>query len=242
MYIPSSTTGDLYLLDLNDFKIKDSVSIGGNIKNILVDGDELYLVNEDSNSVYVVDKRTLLPDGVLGVDDMPHGLDVDKLDEKLYIPCSKTILRVDMKSKQIDAKIETNLKSWHLKLNKKRREIYVTTIEGKVLILDEETFKVKNIIEDYILPIDIVVDDVHNRTYVSDMGYKAILVLDNDTNTVVNRIEIDGYPQGLCLIENNSKLLVSDTKRSIVLEYDALSLEYIKSIQVGKEPTTIVCL
>ncbi|MGO0807037.1 YncE family protein, partial [Clostridioides difficile] len=32
----------------------------------------MFVANEDSNSIYVLDKNTLNPIGIIGVDNMPH--------------------------------------------------------------------------------------------------------------------------------------------------------------------------
>ena len=52
-YIPSSLDGELYVLDLSIGKIIDNISIGGKLTNIALCNDELFISNEDSNSIYI---------------------------------------------------------------------------------------------------------------------------------------------------------------------------------------------
>ena len=242
MYIPSSITGDLYLWSFEENKIIDTLSIGGNINGLMIHNSEMYLVNEDSNSIYIIDIKTLKPEGIISVDEMPRGLDIDKINNKLYVPCSETIVKIDTKTKQIEKVKEIKLKAWSLKLNNDTSEIYVATIEGKILVLDRESLDIKNIIDKCILPIEMVISNIHNRVYISDIGCKGIIVLDYKTNDVLDTIDVGGYPQGLCLINDDKYILVSDTQNNIIKIYSTEESKLIKSIKVGKEPTTIACL
>ncbi|EPZ53825.1 hypothetical protein H477_4664 [[Clostridium] sordellii ATCC 9714] len=48
MYIPSSFDGVLYVFDMITEQIIDSVSIGGNLSQVSICKDELFIANEDS--------------------------------------------------------------------------------------------------------------------------------------------------------------------------------------------------
>ncbi len=65
IYIPSSSNGILYVLDLSNDKIIDTVSIGGSLSQVVLSDNELFVANEDSNSIYVLDKNTLNPIGII---------------------------------------------------------------------------------------------------------------------------------------------------------------------------------
>ncbi|HBE8893272.1 TPA: YncE family protein, partial [Clostridioides difficile] len=95
IYIPSSSNGILYVLDLSNDKIIDTVSIGGSLSQVVLSDNELFVANEDSNSIYVLDKNTLNPIGIIGVDNMPHGFDFDRESKKLYVPCINSIVCID---------------------------------------------------------------------------------------------------------------------------------------------------
>ena len=242
MYIPSSITGNVYIAKLDTFEIIDTISIGGNINNAIIHNNELYLVNEDTNSIYIVDTNTLKPVTVISVDEMPHGIDINESKKKIYIPCSDSVLRIDTELKTVDNTKKTNMKSWHLKVDKTKNEIYATVIEGKLLILDENTMDIKECIQGYILPIDVVISNAKEKIYVSDMGCMGIVVSDYNTKEVIKVIDVCGYPQGLCITHNDKYLWVSDTQNDLIKIYDTDDYNLIKTIIVGKEPTTILCV
>ncbi len=74
------------------------------------------------------------------------------------------------------------------------------------------------------------------------MGHKAVIVLDYVTGNILDFIKIDGDPQGLQISNDYKLLFVSDTKNNLTKIYNTLDNSLIKNINVGKEPTTILCV
>jgi len=242
MYIPSSSDGILYVLDLSTHNIIESVSIGGNLSQIALCNGELFISNEDSNSIYILDQETLNPIGIISVDEMPHGFDFDESKNKLYVPCINSILCIDTLRKCIDRKINTDFKAWHIKIDKKKKEIYTSTLDGKLVILDEEKMEIINIIDVFLLPVEICFNYSAKKVYVADLGYKDIKILDYETGEYLGCIDIAGNPQGLEISKDEKLLLVSDTQKNSVKIYDISNNKLIKEVKVGKEPTTILCV
>lgn len=241
-YIPSSLDGELYVLDLSTGKIIDDISIGGKLSNIALCNEELFISNEDSNSIYVLDLKTLNPIGIIGVDNMPHGFDIDYINNKLYVACIDSIICIDTISKMICKKIDIDFKAMHVKLDRNKNEIYTSTLDGKVLIIDEENLKIKKIIDKFLVPVEICFNYKSKQIYVADMGHKKVIVLDYDTGEILDYINIDGNPQGLQISSDYKLLFISDTKNNLIKIYNTLDNILLKDIKVGKEPTTIICM
>lgn len=242
MYIPSSSEGILYVVDLKVNKVVDNVSIGGNLSQIMLCNDDLFIANEDSNSIYVLSKDKLNPIGIIEVGEMPHGFDFNENNNSLYISCINSIICIDTVTKEISKKINVEFKPWHIKIDKNKEEIYTSTLDGKVLILDENTMNIKKIIDGFLLPVEISFNYKYNKIYVADLGYKSIKVLDYNTLNVVNTIDVKGNPQGLCTTIDEECLIVSDTQRNSIKIYNPCDDKLIKELKVGKEPTTILCV
>lgn len=241
-YIPSSLDGELYVLDLSTGKIIDDISIGGKLSNIALCNEELFISNEDSNSIYVLDLKTLNPIGIIGVDNMPHGFDIDYINNKLYVACIDSIICIDTISKMICKKIDIDFKAMHVKLDRNKNEIYTSTLDGKVLIIDEENLKIKKIIDKFLVPVEICFNYKSKQIYVADMGHKKVIVLDYDTGEILDYINIDGNPQGLQISNDYELLFISDTKNNLIKIYNTLDNILLKDIKVEKEPTTIICM
>lgn len=240
MYIPSSFDGILYVLDMKSEKIIDSVSIGGNLSQVMLYKDELFISNEDSNSIYVVSKNTLDPIGVISVDNMPHSFSLDKKIDRLYVPCIDSLVCINTLNKQIEKKIHMDFKAWHVKVDNYKGLIYTSTLDGKMVVLDKYNLKIVKIIENLLIPIEICIDSKNEKIYIADLGYKYIKILDYNNYNNIGCIEINGNPQGLALSEDYRYLFVTDTFNNSVKVYETSTNKYINEIKVGKEPTTIV--
>lgn len=241
-YIPSSHGGEVYVLDLDTGKIIDDISIGGKLTNIALYNDELFITNEDSNSIYVLDANTLNPVAVIGTENMPHGFDIDPINNRLYVACVNSIVCIDIINKCIYKQVNTSFKPWHIKIDKAKREIYISTLDGKVVVVNEETLEIIKSIDEFLVPIQICFNYENKKIYVADMVYKEVIILDYETSEVLDYINIDGIPQGLQISKDYKLLFVSDTKTNSVKIYNTLDNSLIKNIHVGKEPTTILCV
>ena len=242
IYIPSLVNGTLYEVDIISGKILNSISVGGSLSQIFMHGDELFVSNEDTNSIYIINKYTLDPISMISVDDMPHGLGYDQKNNKLYVPCINSIICIDIENKIIYKKIDTDFKAWHLEVDEKKKEIYVSTLDGKLVILKEDDLEIINTFYELLLPVQIRFNYIDERVYISDLGYNQIKILDYRLGKYIGKIKVNGIPQGLEISKDYSRLFVSDTENDEIKVYDTKTNQLIKAIHVGKEPTTIVCL
>ena len=242
MYLPSSGNGILYVLDMKSEKIIDSSSIGGSLTQIAMYEDEIFVANEDSNSIYFMDKNTLSPNGMISVDEMPHGFYFDLPRKKLYVPCMDSIICIDIINKVIETKISIDFKAWHVQLDKYKSEIYVSTLDGKVVIIDEKSLMTKQVFNEFLLPVQIAFNYTNKKVYIADLGYKNIKILDLNQKKYIGNIDIDGIPQGLEISQDEKKLFISDTQKNSIKIYNTSTNQLIKEIKVGKEPTTIICM
>ena len=242
IYIPSLVNGTLYEVDIISGKILNSISVGGSLSQIFMHGDELIVSNEDTNSIYIINKYTLEAISMISVDDMPHGLGYDQKNNKLYVPCINSIICIDIENKIIYKKIDTDFKAWHLEVDEKKKEIYVSTLDGKLVILKEDDLEIINTFYELLLPVQIRFNYIDERVYISDLGYNQIKILDYRLGKYIGKIKVNGIPQGLEISKDYSRLFVSDTENDEIKVYDTKTNQLIKAIHVGKEPTTIVCL
>ena len=242
IYIPSLVNGTLYEVDIISGKILNSISVGGSLSQIFMHGDELFVSNEDTNSIYIINKYTLEAISMISVDDMPHGLGYDQKNNKLYVPCINSIICIDIENKIIYKKIDTDFKAWHLEVDEKKKEIYVSTLDGKLVILKEDDLEIINTFYELLLPVQIRFNYIDERVYISDLGYNQIKILDYRLGKYIGKIKVNGIPQGLEISKDYSMLFESDTENDEIKVYDTKTNQLIKAIHVGKEPTTIVCL
>ena len=176
IFIPSLINGTLYAVDIISGKILDSISVGGSLSQIFMHEDELFVSNEDTNSIYIINKYTLDPITMISVDDMPHGFGYYKKNKRLYVPCINSIVCIDIENKSIYKKIDTDFKAWHLEIDEKREEIYV----GKIKING--------------IPQGLEISNDYSRLFVSDTENGEIKVFDTKTNQLMKAIHVGKEP------------------------------------------------
>lgn len=236
IYIHSESDGFLYLLDLTKNKIVDSIFIGRFIKKFFIYNKEIFIINEDVNSIYIIDAYHLSPIGVIGIDDMPHDLDI--YNNILYLTCRNSIIEIDINTKNIIKNSKFNFKPWSIKFDKIKKEIYTCTLDGKIIILDEQ-LNIKTIKKECMIPIEFEISYIYKKIYIVDLKSNSILILDYDTKDIIKKIECDGYLQGMKLSNDFKYLFISDTKNDLVKMYDCKDDCLINEVNSGKEPTTI---
>ena len=220
IYIPSSSNGIIYIYDLNNDNILDTVSVGGNLSQVVLCNKELFIANEDSDSIYILDRETLTPVGVINLEHTPHGLDFDEVSKKLYVSCINSIVCIDVEREQIDNQININSKAWHLKINKESNHIYISTLDGKVMIIDLKSMEIKKVLNDFLLPLEIRFNYTNKRVYIADLAYKNIKILDFYTGKYIGNISVDGIPQGLEISNDGNFLFVSDSQNNTIKVYN----------------------
>jgi len=242
IYIPSGINGILYVVRINNKSIIDSISIGGNLSQVVMNGnEELYIANEDSNSIYIVDVKNNYPMGLICVDSMPHGIIIDEEQKKLYVPCLDSLVVIDIITKRIEKNIKLNMAPWHLNINKEENIIYIVAKNGSIILVDRFTFEILNVLSGFKFPVEISINYLKKEMYVTDFCNKSIEVLNYKINEHIKSIDIEGRPLGMDISKDQSKLFVSDVKNDRIMVFETSSLELIKNIDVDKEPTTIIC-
>ncbi len=242
IYIPSGLNGILYVVDIKDKSVIESISIGGNLSQVVMySNEELYIANEDSNSIYIVDVKNNDPAGLICVDSMPHGIIIDEEQKKLYVPCLDSLVVIDIVEKRIVKNIKLNMAPWHIKINKEENIIYIVAKNGRIILVDRFEFKIVNVLNGFKFPVEISINYLRKEMYVTDFCNKSIDVLNYKTNERIKSIGVEGRPLGMDISKDQSKLFVSDVKNNLIMVFETSSLELIKNIDVEKEPTTVIC-
>lgn len=111
LYFISSVDGNLYVVDLEKNKIIDNVCSGGNFRNVLIYKDEIFMINENSNSIYILDKKTLNPIFLINLENIINLITIKN--KNLYAVCEEDIVLINLENKEITNKI----KIYHKSLN-----------------------------------------------------------------------------------------------------------------------------
>lgn len=241
IYIPSSLNGILYVVSIKDKAIIDSVSIGGNLIQVVIYKEELFIANEDSNSIYIINRNSLEPVGLVSVDNMPHGMVLDENLSRIYVPCISGLTVIEVTSKNIIKKIRLGFEPWHLKIDEYKNIIYVVTKCGKIVILNRFNFELIGVLNYFKLPIEISINYLKSEIYVTDFCDKSVNIINSNEYEVIKKIKFFGNPLGIDISKDKKILFVSDIEENSIKVFDVKTYNMIKQIKVDKEPTTIIC-
>ena len=220
-------------IDVNTFPV--GIAVNPNTKKV-------YVANEYSNTVSVLDTETDKIQDRINVGVFPYGIDTNPLNNRVYVTNrgSNTISVIDgsINSKLVD--ITVGKSPVGIAVNPSANWIYVTNLdEGTVSVIDGITNKVIDTISVGQTLYGIAVNPLSNKIYVGDIIGNTVSVLDGETNRISANISVGKRPTGLAIdvTEGSNKLYVANHDSDSVSVIDTITNNVIDNIySVGDSP------
>jgi YVTN family beta-propeller protein len=220
-------------IDVNTFPV--GIAVNPNTKKV-------YVANEYSNTVSVLDTETDKVKSTIKVGVFPYGIDINPLNNRVYVTNrgSNTISVIDgsINSKLDD--ITVGKSPVGIAVNPSANWIYVTNLDdGTVSVIDGITNKVIDTISVGKTPYGIEVNPLFNKIYVADIINNTVSVIDGKTNKISANISVGKRPTGLeiDLTNGSNKLYVANHDSDSVSVIDTITNNVIDNISsVGDSP------
>ena len=216
---------------------------------------KIYVANEFSNTVSIIDETTDKVQATIKVGSFPYGIDVNPLNNRVYVANrgSNTISVIDGSTNLKMADVHVGNSPIDVAVNPSSSLVYVTNIEsGTVSVIDGITNTVSSTIKVGNIPYAIAVNPATNMTYVTDIGAGSISILQNskidsdnnnsNNNNVARTLEkINGFiaPAGIAINISTNKAYVTDYASNTVFVIDLKTNGVIHRIKVGTNPVGI---
>ncbi|MGN6632452.1 MAG: YncE family protein [Nitrososphaeraceae archaeon] len=219
---------------------------------------KIYVANEFSNTISVIDESTDKIQATIKVDSFPYGIDVNPLTNRVYVANrgSNTISVIDGSTNLKMADVHVGNSPIDVAVNPSSSLVYVTNIESAtVSVIDGITNTISSTIKVGSIPYAIAVNPITNMVYVTDIGGGSISILqnsknanDNNSNSNSNNInvirtfeKINGFiaPAGIAINISTNKAYVSDYASNTVFVIDLKTNSVIHRIKVGTNPVGI---
>lgn len=216
---------------------------------------KIYVANEFSNTVSIIDETTDKVQATIKVGSFPYGIDVNPLNNRVYVANrgSNTISVIDGSTNLKMADVHVGNSPIDVAVNPSSNLVYVTNIEsGTVSVIDGITNTVSSTIKVGNIPYAIAVNPATNMTYVTDIGNGSISILQNskidsdnsnsNNNNVARTLEkINGFiaPAGIAINISTNKAYVTDYASNTVFVIDLKTNGVIHRIKVGTNPVGI---
>ena len=220
-------------IEVNTFPV--GIAVNPNTKKV-------YVANEYSNTVSVLDTETDKIQDRINVGVFPYGIDTNPLNNRVYVTNrgSNTISVIDgsINSKLVD--IAVGKSPVGITVNPSANWIYVTNLDdGTVSVIDGITNKVIDTISVGKTPYGIAVNPLFNKIYVADIIGNTVSVIDGETNKISANISVGKRPTGLAIdiTEGSNKLYVANHDSDSVSVIDTITNNVIDNISsVGDSP------
>jgi YVTN family beta-propeller protein len=220
-------------IDVNTFPV--GITVNPNTKKV-------YVANEYSNTISVIDTETDRVHATIKVGNFPYGIDTNPLNNRVYVTNrgSNTVSVIDS---SVDTKlhdITVGKSPVGIAVNPSTNWIYVTNLEDDtVSVIDGITNEVRDTISVGNTPYGIAVNPLFNKTYVAHIETNTVSVIDGKTNKITDNISVGKGPAGLAIDipEGNNRLYVANHVSDSVSVIDTITNNVIDNItSVGDRP------
>jgi DNA-binding beta-propeller fold protein YncE len=214
---------------------------------IPVYGDGIYGRNPNpGHTIAIVDLAARKLEATIDISpyQAPHGIQIDKTGNTIYVTCdlSRKVLVIDTKSRAIKAAIDTEGTGHWIALLPDASKLYVANKNDRlfVSVLDLKTNKMVGRIPAPNGTQGIAASPDGKTVIVADNGAPQLLVIDAHTDTVVDKIALEGGMRGVYkpyFTPDGSKLVVCSENPPVVNILDANNLHARQTVlTVGKDP------
>lgn len=220
-------------INANPDAVTARIRVGDNPWGVTVDTktNRVYVANEESNTVSVIDGLTnSVIANVTGLTS-PYHLDVNPTTNRVYVTSSQSnfVSVIDGSTNDITARIDlgapvsvvcrTDLPCPSIAVNPSTNRIYVADpIKNLIYVIDGETDTIASEIKVDGGPASISIDTNVNRMYVANSFANTVSVIDSSSNTVIASVTRNRSPTATSVNTNTHRIYFSEVGRVFVID------------------------
>jgi len=209
--------------------------------------DKLYVTNEFSHTVSVVDTKTDEVVSTIQVGLRPYGLDIDPIVNRIYVTNidSDTVSVIDGSTDKVVSEISSVSNPVGITINSLRSMVYVTNIDENTLsMIDSVKGTVTKNITVGINPFAIGVyqqDRNNDFLYATNSLSNTVSVIrsNSTTDVVIKNVTVGNFPVGVAVDQDRNIVYVTNMRSNSLTLIDAITNEVIKNVTVGNLPVGV---
>jgi YVTN family beta-propeller protein len=202
----------------------------------------IYVANESSNNVTVIDATTLAVVATIDARNYStHDLSLTRDGRRLFVTnlASGRVSVIDTQSLEVIASIFTGFRSHVVTLTNDNRHAWVANIgEDMISIVDVETFRILGTIPTGKGPTGLTFSRDGRFAYVSNQGDRTVQVIDTGSHTVIKTIPVGSNPHFLVL-GPDGRIWGCNTGGNDIYVIDPESQSIAASLVLGPAPQQI---
>jgi YVTN family beta-propeller protein len=208
---------------------------------------KIYVANEFSNTVSVIDIPTLKVEKTIDVENFPYGIDSNILNNRVYVTNrgSNSVSVIDGSTNSILYNISVEESPVGIAVNPTASWIYVTNLDSRsISVIDGITNTVDKTIrlggEEGGIPYGVAVNPLTNRIYVTDIWSNSLHVIDGLTNRIISSVPVGMKPVGIAVDVRGNTLYVANHDSDDISVIDGSTNRLVRNIPVdGDKPVGI---
>jgi YVTN family beta-propeller protein len=202
----------------------------------------VYVTNEFSNTVSVINGVTERVADTITVGSFPYGIAVNPFNDRIYVTNrgSNTVTVIDSPTNTKLSDISVGNSPVGIAVNPSSNWIYVTNINsGTVSVIDGITNKVTDTISVDKAPYGVAINPITNKVYVSNIQSSTVSVIDGKTNKVSATITVGKSPVGVSANTISNIVYITNHLSNTVSVIDGKTNKVSATITVGKSPVGV---
>ena len=223
------------------YVVTATIPVGSSPQGIAVDptGTHVYVANNGSDTVSVIDTATNTVTATIDVGAAPVGVAVDPTGTQTYVTNngSDTVSVINTATNTVTATIDVGAAPVGVAVDPTGTHAYVTNNgSDTVSVINTATNTVTATIDVGTFPVGVAVNPAMSRAYVANVGFNTVSVIDTGTNSVIATIEPPHIaPQGVAVDPTGSHAYVTSQGRHLVAVIDTASDTETLAIPIGGE-------
>jgi YVTN family beta-propeller protein len=256
MYWIYETTPPLLASSIQRLGGIDGISVNNFPVDIAVNPytNRLYVTNEFSNTVSVIDTRTDQVVDTIAVGILPYGIAIDTISNRIFVSNieSDTVSVIDGPTNKVVSQVTNLSNPVGITINPFKSLVYVSNIDnGTVTVIDEISRKVQNRVSVGNFPYDIAVYRLNSITdliYVTNTGSNTVSVINSSLvleppvrieSKVIKNITVGRTPAGVAVDQQKGLVYVTNKDSNTVTIIDTSTNNVTRTIPVGIAPVGV---
>ena len=205
-------------------------------------GPRIYIANESSNSVTVIDGNKYEVIGTVDAKNhSTHDLALTRDGKRLFATnlASGRVSVIDTETLETIASIFTGARCHVITLTNDNKQAWVANIaEDNISIIDTTTFRILGTIPVGKGPTGLTFSQDGRFAYVSNQGDKSVVVIDTSNHQMIKSIPVGANPHFLVL-SPDGKIWGTNTGGNDIYIIDPATQEKVASFEIGPQPQQI---
>lgn len=200
-----------FTLDVKAENIIGSIIVERSPAGVAVNSltNRIYVSNNQSDTVSVVDGTTNKVIKTITVGKEPYGVAVNEITNKIYVVHIDTVSVINGNTDEVETVFSVGGDSVGIAVNQKTNKIYVTSEPTNTLsVINGDTNEVESKLEIEDGTIEVAVNPNTNHIYVTSKDSKILTVIDGETSSVIKTHKLEDNVIDVTVNTSNDKVYV----------------------------------